>query len=185
VAAGVPATSATPAAAQKPASVDDLVRAVKAARLFDLSFTWNEQSPVASVNPPYAFALNRTHRMTHEFFGQAPGSRISFASDILYFSGQHGSPTLDAIGHIGRDLKLHGGVDATAATSTPGGIGHGLGIEAFPTDLMLNRAVVLDVARLVAGGGPTRCRRASRSRPRTSSRRRGRRASRCGRVTVC
>ncbi len=140
--------------AQPRANADDLVRAVKGARVFDLSFIWSEQSPVLGLNPPYAFALNRTHRMTHEIFGQAPGSRVSWASDIMYFSGQHGSPTLDAIGHIGRDLKLHGGVDAVAATATPGGITHNLGIEAFPVDLMLNRAVVLDVARHVAGGKP-------------------------------
>ena len=72
----------------------------------------------------------------------------------MYFSGQHGAPTIDAIGHIGRDLKLHGGVDAVAATSTPGGIGADLGIDHFPADLMVNRAVLLDVARHVAGGGP-------------------------------
>ena len=140
--------------AQPRPSIEDLVRTVKGARVFDLSFTWNEQSPVLNLNPPYSFALNRTHRMTYEIFGQVPGSRVSWASDIMYFSGQHGSPTLDAIGHIGRDLKLHGGVDAVAATATPGGITHGLGIETFPVDLMLNRAVVLDVARQMAAGRP-------------------------------
>jgi kynurenine formamidase len=133
-------------------SADGLMGALKAARVLDLSFTWNEQVPVLGLNPPYSFALNRTHRMTHEIFGQVPGSRVSWASEIMYFSGQHGAPTIDAIGHIGRDLKLHGGVDAVAATSTPGGIGANLGIDSFPTDLMLNRAVFLDVARRVAGG---------------------------------
>ena len=98
-----------PATAQARPTADDLIKAVKGARLFDLSFVWNEQSPVLSLNPPYSFALNRTHKMTHEMFGQAPGSRLSWASDIMYFSGQHGAPTIDAIGHIGRDLKLHGG----------------------------------------------------------------------------
>jgi kynurenine formamidase len=133
-------------------SADGLIGALKAARLFDLSFTWNEQAPVLGLNPPYSFALNRTHRMTHEIFGQVPGSRVSWASEIMYFSGQHGAPTIDAIGHIGRDLKLHGGVDAVAATSTPAGIGANLGIDSFPADLMVNRAVFLDVARHVAAG---------------------------------
>lgn len=140
----------TPAQAQAP--IDGLLSAAKSARLFDLSFIWNDQSPLLSLNPPYAFALNRSHAMTHEMFGQSPGSRISWASDIMYFSGQHGAPTIDAIGHIGRDLKLFGGVDAKAATATPGGIGAGLGIESFPTDLMLSRAVFLDVARHVNAG---------------------------------
>jgi kynurenine formamidase len=154
VLAGAAAATTGTAQAQPRASADDLVRAVKGARVFDLSFPWNEQAPVLGLNPPYAFALNRTHKMTHEIFGQVPGSRVSWASEIMYFSGQHGSPTLDAIGHIGRDLKLHGGVDAVAATSTPGGLGAKLGIESFPVDLMLNRAVVLDVARQLAGGRP-------------------------------
>src|SRR2546422_10606119 len=92
--------------------------------------------------------------MTHEIFGQAPGSRVSWASEIMYFSGQHGAPTIDAIGHIGRDLKLFGGVDAVTATSTPGGIGANLGIEAFPADLMVNHAALLDLARHVASGRP-------------------------------
>jgi len=148
------AALASPARAEGGASVDDFVQTVKGARVFDLSFVWTEQSPVLGLNPPYAFALNRTHKMTHEFFGQAPGSQLSWASDIMYFSGQHGSPTIDAIGHIGRNLRLHGGVDALAATSTPGGIGADLGIEAFPADLLVNRVVFLDVARHVAGGRP-------------------------------
>jgi len=140
--------------AQPRPSADELIRAVKGARVFDLSFTWNEQSPVLNLNPPYSFALNRTHRMTYEIFGQVPGSQVSWASDIMYFSGQHGSPTLDAIGHIGRNLKLYGGVDAVAATATPAGIGANLGVETFPVDLMLNRAVLLDVARHLAAGKP-------------------------------
>jgi kynurenine formamidase len=151
--AAVAATGGATQAQTRPAA-DELVRAVKGARVFDLSFTWNDRSPVLGLNPPYSFALNRTHRMTHEIFGQVPGSRVSWASEIMYFSGQHGSPTLDAIGHIGRDLKLHGGVDAAAATATPGGIGAKLGMETFPLDLMLNRAVFLDVARQIAGGRP-------------------------------
>lgn len=134
------------------ATIDDWVRVARNARLFDLSFVWNEQAPLLGLNPPFAFALNRTHAMTHEMFGQAPGSRVSWASEMMYMSGQHGAPTIDAIGHIGRDLKLFGGVDARAATSTPGGIGAGLGIENFPIDLMFNRGVLLDVARHLAGG---------------------------------
>ena len=151
---GVVAALGGSATAQTSTAADELVRAVRGARLFDLSFVWNESAPVLGLNPPFTFALNKTHRMTHEIFGQMPGSRVSWASDIMYFSGQHGAPSIDALGHVGRDLKLHGGVDATVATSTPGGIGANLGIEAFPADLMLNRAVLLDVARQVAGGRP-------------------------------
>src|SRR4029453_686009 len=133
-------------------NVEAFISGVRAARVFDLGFTWDQSAPVVSLNPPYALALNATHRQTHEVFGSAPGSQVSWASEILYFSGQHGAPTIDALGHIGRNLKLHGGVDAVEATSRPDGIGSDLGIEAFPRDLLLSRGVLLDVARVVAGG---------------------------------
>ena len=120
--------------------------------MFDLGFTWDQSAPVLSLNPPYAFALNATHRQTHEIFGSAPGSQVSWTSELMYFSGQHGAPTIDAIGHIGRNMKLHGGVDAAQASGRPDGIGNDLGIEAFPRDLLLSRGVLLDVARVVAGG---------------------------------
>ena len=57
---GMAATFAATAGAQSRPSADDLVKAVKGARLFDLSFVWNEQAPVLGLNPPYSFALNRT-----------------------------------------------------------------------------------------------------------------------------
>jgi kynurenine formamidase len=135
-------------------NVEAFISGVRAARVFDLGFVWDAQSPVLPLNPPYAFALNATHRQTHEVFGSARGSQVSWASEILYFSGQHGAPTIDAIGHIGRNLKLHGGLDAGAATSRPDGIGNGLGIEAFPADLLVSRGVLLDVGRVAQGGRP-------------------------------
>jgi kynurenine formamidase len=151
---GIAAAVAGTASAQSRPSADALIKTVKGARLFDLSFTWSDQSPLLNLNPPYSFALNRTHKMTYEIFGQAPGSQVSWASEMMFFSGQHGAPTIDAIGHIGRNLKLYGGVDAVAATSTPGGIGANLGIDSFPADLMVNRVVLLDVARQIANGRP-------------------------------
>jgi kynurenine formamidase len=154
VATAAAVTLATEAPAQTPeqVNVEAFISGVRAARVFDLGFTWDQSAPVLSINPPYALALNATHRQTHEVFGSAPGSQVSWASEILYFSGQHGAPTIDALGHIGRNLKLHGGVDAVQATSRPDGIGSDLGIEAFPRDLLLSRGVLLDVARVVAGG---------------------------------
>ncbi|HEV8676477.1 MAG TPA: cyclase family protein [Methylomirabilota bacterium] len=156
-AAAAATSSAVVGEAQTAASevnVEAFIGGVRAARLFDLGFIWDSRSPVLSLNPPFAFALNATHRQTHEIFGTVPGSQVSWTSEIMYFSGQHGAPTIDAIGHIGRNLKLHGGVDAVAATARPDGIGNDLGIETFPADLLLSRGVFLDVARAVAGGGP-------------------------------
>src|SRR5882724_6879870 len=133
---------------------DDLLKSIKKARLIDLSQDWENASPVASVNPPYSFALSATHANTRGTFGD--GGQLSFTAEVQHFSGQHGAPSIDAIGHIGRDGKLFGGVDAAASTSNPDGIGASgvgahLGIDKFPNDLLVNRGVLLDVATLVQG----------------------------------
>jgi kynurenine formamidase len=127
---------------------------VKKARLIDLSHTWEITSPIANVNPPYSFALEATHKNTRGKFGD--DGQLSFTSEVMHFSGQHGAPSIDAIGHIGRDGKLFGGVDAAAATSDPDGIGASgvgahLAIDKFPNDLLVNRGILLDVATLVQG----------------------------------
>src|SRR5262249_32290879 len=105
------ATLATDARAQTPeqVNVQAFITGARAARGCDLGFIWDQPAPILSPTPPYAFALNATHKQTHEIFGSAPGSQVSWASEIMYLSGQHGAPTIDAIGHIGRNLKLHGG----------------------------------------------------------------------------
>lgn len=56
----------------------------------------------------------------------------------MVFSGQHGAPTIDAIGH-------NGGLNAEGHEGS-----HGLksrGIEEYPSQRLVNRAVLLDVAR--------------------------------------
>src|SRR5262245_37082059 len=81
VATAAAVTLATDAPAQTPeqVNVEAFISGVRAARVFDLGFTWDQSSPVLSLNPPYAFALNATHRQTHEIFGSAPGSQVSWA----------------------------------------------------------------------------------------------------------
>ncbi|TMH23956.1 MAG: cyclase family protein [Betaproteobacteria bacterium] len=141
---------------------EDFIRQVTKARIFDLSHTWDENSPIASVNPPYAMMLNKTHAPftgldfpgTRGQFGD--GGQLSFTSEVQHFSGQHGAPSIDTIGHIGRDGKLYGGVDAAAATSNPLGVGRSgvgahLDIAHYPKERLVNRAVLLDVARAVNG----------------------------------
>jgi len=100
---------------------EGFIRNVLKARIFDLSHTWDENSPIASVNPFYEMHLEATHQNTRGTFGD--GGKLSFTSEVQHFSGQHGAPSIDAIGHIGRNGKLYGGVDAAQATSDPRGIG--------------------------------------------------------------
>ncbi len=132
----------------------DLVASLKSARVIDLSHTWEIGSPVASVNPSYAFALSATHAETRGSFKD--GGQLSFTAEEMRWSGQHGAPSIDALGHIGRDGKLFGVIDAAAATARPEGIGAAgvgadLAIDRFPPELMVNRGVLLDVATMVQG----------------------------------
>jgi len=133
---------------------DDLLKAIKKARLIDLSHTWTQTSPIAGVNPPYTFSLKDTHANTLNKFND--NNQLTFASEIMSWSGQHGAPSIDAIGHIGRDGRLFGGVNAFDATSDldgigASGVGRHLAIDKFPRDLLINRGVLLDVARMVRG----------------------------------
>ena len=132
--------------------VDAFIRAVTRARIFDLTHTWDENSPIAGVNPPYHMELAATHANTRGTFGD--GGKLSFTSEIQNWSGQHGAPSIDAIGHIGRNGKLYGGVDAAAATADNRGLGRSgvgahLDIAHYPKELLVNRGVLLDVARFV------------------------------------
>ena len=132
----------------------ELWKSIRNARVIDLSHTWDGNSPIASVNPPYSFSLAATHANTRGTFGD--GGQLSFTSEIMQWSGQHGAPSIDALGHIGRDGKLFGGVDAAASTANSDGIGASgvgahLAIDRFPNDLLINRGVLLDVARMVQG----------------------------------
>ncbi len=134
--------------------IQSFLSTLKSARLIDLSHNWEITSPVASVNPFYSFGLTSTHANTRGAFGD--GGQLSFTAEVQHFSGQHGAPSIDAIGHIGRDGKLFGGVDAAAATSNPDGIGASgvganLSIDKFPADLLVNRGILLDVARMIQG----------------------------------
>jgi kynurenine formamidase len=140
---------------------ETLLHLIKKARLVDLSHTWEIESPIAGVNPTYAFELVATHEGTRSMFD----GHLSFTAEVMHWSGQHGAPSIDALGHIGRDGLLFGGVDANASTSNPDGIGASgtgahLAIDRFPKDLLITRGVLLDVARLLQKDGsplPDKC----------------------------
>ncbi|HZP88968.1 MAG TPA: cyclase family protein [Burkholderiales bacterium] len=119
---------------------DALLNALKSAKVIELNFVWDQRAPVLSFNPPFLASLINTHKQTAGWIPQ-----LSFAADMMYFSGQHGAPTIDAIGHIGHDGKLFGGLPA-ADNEAPNGL-LALGIETYPKERFINRGVLLDVAR--------------------------------------
>src|SRR5262249_10461028 len=84
VASAAAVTLAAEARAQPPEQVtgEAFIRGVRPARIFAPGFNWAQSPPVMSVTPPYAFALNATHRQTYEIFGTVPGSQVSWTSEI-------------------------------------------------------------------------------------------------------
>ncbi|MFY9571713.1 MAG: cyclase family protein, partial [Blastocatellia bacterium] len=119
----------------------NLINSMKAARIIELNFVWDRNSPLLGLNPPFTIGLHTSHGQTK---GMIPGG-IAFAADMMFFSGQHGAPNLDALGHISDNGKLFGGKDAVASEGPSGLLA--LGIEMYPKDKFVNRAVLLDVAR--------------------------------------
>src|SRR5262245_16243347 len=141
--------------------VDKFIKAVQKARLFDLSHTWDEKSPIAGVNPSFSMTVDpnqdplhqaANHTSTLNLFND--NGQLTFAGEVMRWSGQHGAPSIDAIGHIGHNGLLFGGVDAFKSTSDPrgigrSGVGENLDIAHYPTEALVNRGVLLDVARFV------------------------------------
>ena len=143
--AAVLAAGCLPAAGRaqqdKKKATSNLVNSLKSARVIELNFVWDRNSPLLGLNPPFSIGLHTSHAQTK---GIIPGG-IAFAADMMFFSGQHGSPNVDALGHISDNMKLFGGADAAASEGASGLLT--LGIEAYPKDRFINRAVLLDVAR--------------------------------------
>ncbi len=128
-------------AQDKKKQVTNFINTMKSARVIELNFIWDRNSPLLGLNPPFTIGLQTSHKQTK---GMIPGG-IAFAADMMFFSGQHGSPNLDALGHISDNMKLFGGVDAATSEDAAGLLK--LGIEAYPKERFVNRGVLLDVAR--------------------------------------
>ncbi|MGA9770471.1 MAG: cyclase family protein [Blastocatellia bacterium] len=128
-------------AQDKKRQVTNFINTMKSARVIELNFIWDRNSPLLGLNPPFTIGLQTSHTQTK---GMIPGG-IAFAADMMFFSGQHGAPNLDALGHISDNMKLFGGADAATSEDAAGLLR--LGIEAYPKERFVNRGVLLDVAR--------------------------------------
>ena len=131
----------TEGAVSRRKTMESFIDTVKSARVIELNFVWDRNSPLLGLNPPFALGLHTSHKQTK---GVIPGG-IAFAADMMFFSGQHGAPNVDALGHISDNQKLYGGADAAASEGAAGLTA--LGIEVYPKARFVNRAILLDVAR--------------------------------------
>ncbi|NOX50486.1 MAG: cyclase family protein [Gammaproteobacteria bacterium] len=119
----------------------EFINKVLAAQIIELNFIWDANAPLLDLSPPYLQSLAVTHKASAGF---VPGG-VAFASDAMFFSGQHGAPTIDALGHVSNNGKLFGDIPASEVES-PIGLG-ALGIETYPEKKFVNRGILLDIAR--------------------------------------
>lgn len=107
--------------------------------MISLNHLWTKQSPILALNPPYNISLTGTHADSAAMLPPP----LTAVGDVMQFSGHHGAPTIDAIGHIGENATLYGGINASTVES-PDGLKK-LGIDEYPEDKYLNRGILLDM----------------------------------------
>ena len=109
------------------------------AETVSLNHLWTTSSPRLDLNPPYNISSFYTHEGT---LGSFPDG-LSASSVQLQFSGQHGAPTIDAIGHIAVNGTAFGGVPIGDIQSDKGLLK--MGIEEYPEDKYTNRGILVDM----------------------------------------
>ena len=110
------------------------------AEIVSLNHVWTVDSPLLQgVHETYSVSQSMTHNGT---LGAFPGG-ISAATFQVNFSGQHGGPTVDALGHIGLNNVLFDGTPATDIDGVNGLLKYG--IDEYPEDRYVNRGILVDI----------------------------------------
>ncbi|MGI0084873.1 MAG: cyclase family protein [Nitrososphaerales archaeon] len=119
---------------------EEFISKMTKAKIYDLGqpFWWG--MPVHPSDPPFMMYLYRYHEHTKDLLKEvAPG--LGFADSLeLITTSMHSGSHLDALCHMSRDGKLHGGVNA-AELETHSGYTR-MGVEEVP--IIVKRAVLLD-----------------------------------------
>ena len=66
-------------AQDKKRQVTNFINTMKSARVIELNFIWDRNSPVLGLNPPFTLGLQTSHKQTK---GMIPGG-IAFAADMM------------------------------------------------------------------------------------------------------
>lgn len=107
-------------------------------KVYDLGQPWYPGMPHHPLHPPFAYVLARKHGDVHY---QGGGSS---ANDLFAFGGHTGTH-LDAIGHISKEGKLFGGIEAAEVQDYRDGLREH-SIEDTPP--IIARGILLDVPKL-------------------------------------
>jgi len=115
---------------------DGLLDVLARARVYDLGRPLEAATPHSPNHPPFRMALLRRHGDSVRPDG------MSGANELMTLGGHTGTH-IDALAHVSSHGKLHGGIDAEAASR--GGRFLELGVETIAP--MLGRGLLLDVSR--------------------------------------
>jgi kynurenine formamidase len=107
-------------------------------KIYDLGQPWHPGMPHHPLHPPFVYGLARKHGDV-KFEGGG-----SSANDLFAFGGHTGTH-LDAVGHISKDGKLFGGLEAAGEQDYLKGLSR-RNIEETPP--IISRGVLLDIPGL-------------------------------------
>jgi len=116
-------------------SIAEVLAGVKEGRVYDLGMPLKNFMPHAPLHPPFIFAQWAMH-------GDYQNGQCTPSNDLIVMGGHVGTH-VDALGHIAKDGKLHGGVVASKAQHGQTGLSE-RGVDEIPP--VIRCGVLLDAA---------------------------------------
>lgn len=118
-------------------SVLNNMKELTESKIYDLSHELHKGAPVPAVRPPFIFNYRSYHSVTTANY------KNTGVADDMWIMGGHTGTHIDAIGHVSREGKLYGGVDAPSHESPDGLSIHS--VDQLP--IIFRRGVLLDLPR--------------------------------------
>lgn len=112
------------------------VNELSKSKIYDLSHELKRDIPVHPSHPPFLFHYITYHSVTTSNY------KVTGAADDMWILGGHIGTHIDAIGHVSRNGKIHGGLDAAAHESAEGLSKHS--IDQLP--IIFRKGILLDIA---------------------------------------
>jgi kynurenine formamidase len=116
-------------------TLERLVAAIRVTRTYDLGVALEAGIPHGPAHSPFLFSLIKKHGQIVYRDG------VSTATDV-FSMGTHVGTHIDALGHVSKAGRLHGGIEAESVQSFAGGLRHG-GVHDLPP--IIGRGILLDV----------------------------------------
>jgi kynurenine formamidase len=116
-------------------STVDVLKTISKGKIFDLGMPLKNFMPHAPLHPPFLFAQWAKH-------GDYQNGCCSPSNDLIVMGGHVGTH-VDALGHIAKEGKIYGDIDANETQHGQQGLAQG-GVNEIPP--VITRGVLLDVA---------------------------------------